>query len=131
MNQYFNDKLSFFLTEVSFDSSEGKQLSYFQNGYFFKILWWCHELIIRSDAGKKIKAIFELLLDKKLNLNLYCFQLDRLYKHRPYNLAQKINMVRCSGFWPKKVHFEAKIGNFLIFSKKSSLAHENMKRNPK
>ena len=26
-------------TEVSFETSEEKQLSYFQNGYFFKILW--------------------------------------------------------------------------------------------
>ena len=32
MNQYFNDKLSLFLTEVSFDISEENQLSYFQNG---------------------------------------------------------------------------------------------------
>ena len=43
MNQYFNDKLSLFLTEVSFNTSEENQLSYFQNGYFFKILWGCHE----------------------------------------------------------------------------------------
>ena len=35
----FIDKLSSFLTKVSFDTSEGNQLSYFQNGYFFKILW--------------------------------------------------------------------------------------------
>ena len=39
MNQHFNDKLSFFLAEVNFDISEGKQILYFQNGYFFKILW--------------------------------------------------------------------------------------------
>ena len=39
MNQYYNDKLSFFLAEVNFDTSEGKQLSYFQIGYFFKILF--------------------------------------------------------------------------------------------
>jgi len=32
MNQYFNDKLSLFLTEVSFDISEENQLSYFKNG---------------------------------------------------------------------------------------------------
>ena len=29
--------------EVSFDTSEENQLSYVQNGYFFKILWGCHE----------------------------------------------------------------------------------------
>ena len=38
MNQYFNGKLSLFLTGDSFDISEEKQLSHFQNGYFFKIL---------------------------------------------------------------------------------------------
>ena len=27
-----------YLTEVCFDTYKGKQLSYFQNGYFFKIL---------------------------------------------------------------------------------------------
>jgi hypothetical protein len=37
-NQYFNDKLSLFFTEVSFDISEGNQLSYFQKCYFDKIL---------------------------------------------------------------------------------------------
>ena len=30
-------------TEVSFDTSEENQLSYFQNGYFFKILWVAHK----------------------------------------------------------------------------------------
>ena len=33
----------FFFTEVSFDISEENQLSYFQNGYVFKILWKFHE----------------------------------------------------------------------------------------
>jgi hypothetical protein len=28
-----------YFTEVCFDTSEGNQLLYFQNGYFFKILW--------------------------------------------------------------------------------------------
>ena len=43
MNQYFNNKLSLFLTEVSFGTSEENQLSYFQNGNLKKILWGCHE----------------------------------------------------------------------------------------
>jgi hypothetical protein len=38
MNQYFNKILSLFLTEVGFETSEGKQLSYFQNVYFSTIL---------------------------------------------------------------------------------------------
>ena len=37
--QYFIDKLSLFFTKVSFDTSEGKQFSYFHNNHFFKILW--------------------------------------------------------------------------------------------
>ena len=28
-----------YFTEVSFDTSDQNQLSFFQNGYFFKILW--------------------------------------------------------------------------------------------
>ena len=32
-----------YFTEVGFDTSEENQLSYFQNGCFFKILWWFHE----------------------------------------------------------------------------------------
>ena len=31
-----------YFTEVDFDTSEGNQLSYFQNGHFFKILWSFH-----------------------------------------------------------------------------------------
>ena len=34
MSPYFNDKLSLFLTEVSFETSEENQLSHFQNGSF-------------------------------------------------------------------------------------------------
>ena len=29
--------------EVSFVTYEGNQLSYFPNGYFFKILWWSYD----------------------------------------------------------------------------------------
>ena len=32
-----------YFTEVSFDTSEGNQLSFFQNDHFFKILWSFHE----------------------------------------------------------------------------------------
>ena len=32
-----------YFTKVGFDTSEENQLSYFQNGCFFKILWWFHE----------------------------------------------------------------------------------------
>ena len=36
MNQYFNGNLSYFLTEVSFDTSEEKQQSYFQKWIILK-----------------------------------------------------------------------------------------------
>ena len=32
-----------YFTEVSFDNSEENLLSFFQNDYFFKILWRFHE----------------------------------------------------------------------------------------
>ena len=39
------ENASFFeeFAEVNFETSEENQLKYFQNGYFFKILWGCHE----------------------------------------------------------------------------------------
>ena len=61
MNLYLMTNQAFFLIEVSFDISEGKKLSYFQNRYFFK-------------------PIFELFIEQnKINLDLYCFQLERHY----------------------------------------------------
>ena len=38
-----NPSFQGYFTEVSFDTSVGNQLSYFQNGYFSKNLWWFHE----------------------------------------------------------------------------------------
>ena len=58
MSPYFNDKLSLFLTEVSFETSEENQLSYFQNGYFFKILWWSHEPHYKEIWGQKLGEIY-------------------------------------------------------------------------
>ena len=43
MSPYLNDKLSLFFTEVSFETSEENQLSYFQNGYVFKLFLKFHE----------------------------------------------------------------------------------------
>ena len=43
MNQYFSEKLNLLLTEMGFDTSEGKELSYFQNVHFSKIAWGFHE----------------------------------------------------------------------------------------
>ena len=58
MKQYFNDKLCLFLTEVSFYTSERKQLSNFQNGYFFKILWSFHQKHNHVKCRYKYKSIF-------------------------------------------------------------------------
>ena len=56
MNQYSNDKLSLFLTEVSFDTSEEKQLSYFQ-----KLIFFNNSLMISSKMQiKKIKSFLNL-----------------------------------------------------------------------
>ena len=54
-SQYFNDKLSLFLAEVGFDGSEGNQLSYIQNWYSFRILWWSHGHIISEYADEETK----------------------------------------------------------------------------
>ena len=35
-----NASIQGYFTEVCFATSKGNQLSYFQNGYFFKMLWW-------------------------------------------------------------------------------------------
>ena len=53
--QYFNDKLSLFLTEVSFDTSEGNQLSYFENYYFSKFFGDLVSHIIREYADEEMK----------------------------------------------------------------------------
>ena len=53
----------------------GIQLSYFQNGYFTKILWGFHE----THNQVKIKLFFELFTNKILNMVL-CFSFQiRLY----------------------------------------------------
>ena len=80
MNQYLNDKLSLFLTEVNFDTLEEKQLAYFQNGYFFKILWKCHEPYNQVKMQvKKLNTISELFINKILILLLCHFNTFRLY----------------------------------------------------
>ena len=95
MNQYFNAKLSLFLTEVSFDTSEENQLLYFQNGYSFKLIWDVMSRIIRWNAGKKLNAISELFT--KGHLSLVWYSIDRedqsnefifLYKRRSSRLDQ-------------------------------------------
>ena len=50
--------------EVNFDTSEENQLSYFQKGYFFKILWGCHEPYNEVKCRKKIITISGPFINK-------------------------------------------------------------------
>ena len=55
-SQYFNDKLSLILTEVNCGTSEGNQLSYFQNCHFFKKFFGVLvSHIIREYADEEMK----------------------------------------------------------------------------
>ena len=55
MNQYFDDTLSLFHAEVSFDTSEEKQLSYFKIAIFSKFFGDLMSHIIREYADEEIK----------------------------------------------------------------------------
>ena len=44
------------IAEVDFDTSEENQLSYLQNGYFFKNHWGCHEPNNQENAYRKINT---------------------------------------------------------------------------
>ena len=54
-SQYFNDKLSLFLAEVSYDTSEGNQLSYFKIAMFSKLFGDLMSHIIRKYADEEIE----------------------------------------------------------------------------
>ena len=73
MNQYFNDKLSLFHAEASFDNSEEKQQSYFQNDYFFKILWKCDEPYDQVKCRQENELNFWSFYQKKFEFNIVLF----------------------------------------------------------
>ena len=77
MSPYFNDKLSLFLTEVSFETSEENQLSYFQNGYFFKILWWSHQPHNKGICRWKNKIISECFTINNHGFSFVSFSTDQ------------------------------------------------------
>ena len=54
-SQCFNDKLSLIHTEVNFGTSEGNQLSYFENYYFSKFFGDLLSHIIREYADEEMK----------------------------------------------------------------------------
>ena len=73
MNQYFNDKLSLFFTEVSFDTSEENQLSYFQKWLFFQNSLLSHEPYNEVKCRLKIETISELLIKQKIEFKFVLF----------------------------------------------------------
>ena len=84
----FQCKLSLFLTEVSFEASEENQLSYFQKGYFFKILWWFHQPHNQVKCRQKNKMFSEVFTKWTIVLKIVTFltgqslhmmQNDRIY----------------------------------------------------
>ena len=77
MSPYFNEKLSLFLTEVSLETSEENQLSYFQNGYFFKILWWSHEPHNKGICRWKNEIISECFTINNHGFSFVSFSTDQ------------------------------------------------------
>ena len=69
----FQCKLSLFLTEVSFEASEENQLSYFQKGYFFKILWWFHQPHNQVKCRQKNKMFSEVFTKWTIVLKIVTF----------------------------------------------------------
>ena len=77
MSPYFNDKLSLFLNEVSFETSKENQLSYFQNGYFFKIVWWSHQPHNKGICKWKDKIISESFTNNNHGFSFVSFSTDQ------------------------------------------------------
>ncbi len=77
MSPYFNDKLTLFLTEVSFETSEENQLSYFQNGYFSKFFEDLMSHIIREYAGEKNEIISECFTIDNHGFSFVSFSTDQ------------------------------------------------------
>ena len=85
--------------KVSFDTSEGKQLSHFQNGYFFKILWWCHQPQNQVKCwSRNLKKKLNFLLIKILNIQIL-FHFRSVYNRRQYYkiyiLCVLLNILHC------------------------------------
>ena len=68
MNLYLMTNQAFFLIEVSFDISEGKKLSYFQNRYFFKPIF---ELFIKLERHYYEDMSGQLYLYEERNLTSF------------------------------------------------------------
>ena len=90
MSPYFNDKLSLFLTEVSFETSEENQLSYFQNGYFFKIVWWSHQPHNKGICKWKDKIISEPFTNNNHGFSFVSFSTDQTLLQGCYGNGGKL-----------------------------------------
>ena len=67
-------------TEISFASSEGNHLSYSQNDYFFKILWWSHQPHNKGICRWKNKMISECFTINNHRFSFVSFSTDRTLK---------------------------------------------------
>jgi hypothetical protein len=73
LNHYFNNKLSLFHTEVSFDKQEEKQLSYSLNWHFSKFFLWFHEPHNQLNCRLKDWIISKLLTIKNVEYRIVTF----------------------------------------------------------
>ena len=79
-----------YFTEVNFYISEGNQLSYFQNGYFFKILWWFHEAHNWVKCRWKNKSIFPTFHWWKIDNTFVTFISNKSLCSNLQNLIYKV-----------------------------------------
>ena len=79
MNQYFNEKLSLFLTEVRFYTSEENRCHIFKMDIFSKLFEDVMSHIISWNADKKVNTISELFINKFLILLVCHLNALRLY----------------------------------------------------
>ena len=73
-------------TEVGFDTSEENLLSCFQNGYFFKILWWCHEPFNQVKCWWKNENDFWTFYQQKNWFKFVSFLTDQSLHRGPHSI---------------------------------------------
>ena len=86
-------------TEVSFASSEGNHLSYLQNGYFFKILWWSHEPHNKGICKWKNEIISECFTINNHGFSFVSFSTDQPLW--PMSFKWQCRLIFESEFWKK------------------------------
>ena len=74
-------------TKVGFDTSEENLLSCFQNGYFFKILWWCHEPFNQVKCRWKNENDFWTFYQQKNWFKFVSFLTDQSLNNAPDSIC--------------------------------------------